>query len=114
MQPVICYQCPNCSEEYSPDDLDGIMRTPSGHDVATLIRCEECGFIAMAAWTVKLWTAMNAAHMRWRQWEATQREEQANVLSHMASSEIGRVVADFRRNELDDVEAVVQEWSDLA
>lgn len=113
MQPVICFECPNCEEQYAPDELEGFMRTPSGHDIATLIRCESCGFITMAAWTLKLWTAMNAANTRWRQFEAAQREEQAAYLTHAASSEIGRAVADFRRNELDSIETVVQGWSEV-
>ncbi len=112
MQPVICYQCMQCGEPYSPDDLEGVMRTPSGHDVAALIRCDDCGFIAMAAWHMQAWTAMVAHHARYRQFEAAQEEEHAKRMEHLASSEIGRVVADFRVNELEDIEAVVQEWSD--
>ena len=112
MEPVICYQCMQCDEPYSPDELEGVMQTPSGRDVAALIRCDDCGFIAMASWTMQVWQAMNAHHIRYRQYEAAQREEFAKRAAHVASSEIGRVVADFRVNELDKIEAVVQEWSE--
>jgi len=108
MEPVICYQCPKCDTQYSPGEMDVVMPTPSGLDVATYKRCDECGFEALLSWARPVWEQMVLKHIAWRQQAAQDRAERMTEMEHANRSEIGRQVANWRDGELAAVETVAE------
>ena len=106
MEPVICYQCPKCGEQYTPEDMDVVMPTPSMQDVATYKSCDECGFEALLAWAKPAWEQMVLKHIAWRQQAAKNRAAVMLQMDHANRSEIGRIVANWRDGELTAIETV--------
>lgn len=106
MEPVVCYTCPQCDREHSPDDLSAKMMAPSGEDVVAYISCDECGYDALVAWELPVWKSMWTRHERWRQEALADRKQRLAALEHEARSDVGRIVAHWRDGELSSVDTV--------
>ena len=87
---VVAWECSQCGSPVYPEDvLEHAMESVSRRDVVTITHCP-CGYSALLSFSKKAWNRMHEDRQ-------AQLRERRDINEQRIRSEIGRTVAEFRR-----------------